>query len=118
MFFTLNPQATAATSTPESLRERLAESRRNDAAANSGPPLSTERLLLLLAELKRYQDSATSERLEVHYERMEQQTRLAQLEQQLLAEEQIGQDLQRRIDTLEEAIRNERRVHEKMSQDY
>ena len=108
--------AAAATSTPESLRERLAESRRNDAAANSGPPLSTERLLLLLAELKRYQDSATSERLEVHYERMEQQTRLAQLEQQLLAEEQIGQDLQRRIDTLEEAIRNERRVHEKMSQ--
>eukprot|EP00435_Cladocopium_sp_Y103_P011216 s3395_g2.t3 len=108
--------AAAAVAAPAAVPERGSERNegRGDAdTATSVAPFSTQRLLHLLSELKEYQVASNHERLEVRCERVEQKTRLARLEQQLLAEEQIGHDLARRIETLEEAIRQERQMQEK-----
>eukprot|EP00913_Durusdinium_trenchii_P019569 g18396.t1 len=96
----------AATAPPE----------RAERDADVPAPLSAERLVHLLAELREYHASSRQERQDLRSERVEQKTRLLRLEQQLLAEEQIGQDLARRIETLEEAIRQERLLQEKLSQ--
>lgn len=104
--------AVAAPAVPERGSERN-EGRGDADTATSVAPFSTQRLLHLLSELKEYQVASNHERLEVRCERVEQKTRLARLEQQLLAEEQIGHDLARRIETLEEAIRQERQMQEK-----
>ncbi|CAE7598391.1 PDIL5-4 [Symbiodinium natans] len=85
-------------------------------SANSMQPSMT-RLLHLLAELREYQVSSAQEQSEVEFEQAEQNGRLIRLEQQLLAEEQISLDLERRVQTLEDAIRQERRLSEKLSQD-
>lgn len=105
--------AVAAPAVPERSSERSSEGRGDVETATSVAPFSTQRLLHLLSELKEYQVASNHERLEVRCERVEQKTRLARLEQQLLAEEQIGHDLARRIETLEEAIRQERQMQEK-----
>lgn len=66
----------------------------------------------LLAELHEYQNSTVRECAEFRNERSQLSSTFARLKHELQAEEQIGQDLKRRIDTLEAAICRERVQYE------
>ncbi|CAL1173998.1 unnamed protein product, partial [Cladocopium goreaui] len=95
--------AVAAPAVPERGSERN-EGRGDADTATSVAPFSTQRLLHLLSELKEYQVASNHERLEVRCERVEQKTRLARLEQQLLAEEAIRQERQMQEKSLSQAF--------------
>eukprot|EP00747_Dinoflagellata_sp_TGD_P168845 gnl/TRDRNA2_/TRDRNA2_196204_c0_seq1.p1 gnl/TRDRNA2_/TRDRNA2_196204_c0~~gnl/TRDRNA2_/TRDRNA2_196204_c0_seq1.p1 ORF type:complete len:625 (+),score=118.27 gnl/TRDRNA2_/TRDRNA2_196204_c0_seq1:53-1927(+) len=69
-----------------------------------------------LHELQEYSAGCSRECLEIRRERADLGGRLAHLEQELYAEEQLGHDLQRRIETLEAALVQERRQHDHLLQ--
>jgi len=68
----------------------------------------------VLEELQEYHRGACRERAEFKQERSELSSRLTRYEHELRAEELIGRDMARRIETLEEAIRRERLQYEEL----
>lgn len=80
-------------------------------------PMTQERLTGLLAELREYHEASKRERKEFHREQIELQARKLKLQSELESEEQIGQDLLRRIRLLEGAIVRERDLGRSCSKD-
>lgn len=88
------------------------EDRREAASSSTAAAVPTDTAIGALEELQEYHASACRERVAFRQERSELSARLANSEHELWAEDQIAQDLARRIETLEAAIRRERLQYE------